>query len=123
MHGGIERAKITLQGKTGHHFFFFLLTKHFVQLHTDMRHSLFSEKFGVMVTSSFSARNSTSAGSITMAQLAASAEPKLRKITGVMRGIPPAPFFSVGLSNNLKHDATLALIILEGKTVCRSQLS
>ena len=32
--------------------------------HTEMRHILFSEKFGVMVTSSFSARNSTSEGSI-----------------------------------------------------------
>ena len=99
---------------------FFLPTKHFIQLHTDMRHSLFSEKFGVMMTSSFSARNSTSAGSITMAP-AASAEPKLRKITGVMRGNHLHPFLAwdcqIIWSTTRLWKARLLV------TVCRSQLS
>ena len=38
--------------------------------HTDIKDSLFSEKFGMIVTSSFSAINSTSAGSITPLALA-----------------------------------------------------
>lgn len=67
MHGRVERSKVPLclQGNITtctltwevHYLWGFL------QL-TDIRHILFSEKFGIMVITSFSAKNSTSNGSI-----------------------------------------------------------
>ena len=74
LHGGVEGAKFPLGGREGgreggKEGGISRLPAAGRRQRTDMRHILFSEKLGTIATSSFSARNSTSAGSMPAAHV------------------------------------------------------
>ena len=69
LHGGVERTKLPLgEGGGARNRKMRFIANRIYSFLTEMRHILFSEKLGTIVTSSLSAKNSTSAGSIPSAQ-------------------------------------------------------